>query len=208
MRFCWIVTRLPNNQKWCFCYNTEGWVGFHGAAKSNLWLSDTTPLPLRLIKWDVATCKSYTLVTAWEIKVSIICTFHVVPSIHFYQTCQQKACNPNMSWSALLCYSVALEKLSAWAPASCWRVSNQWHFQEQQARTGKWRVVNNGVDTTTGRFENPQVILKWHKGTLAARLLSQPQRELVPAGPDCRTCRDAYWLTRPSGGRAGWQGHR
>lgn len=149
-------------------------MGFHGVTKSNLWLW-----------YNFATFTSYK--TRQSNSEQIIHISHsqgnsvgfhkmhisLALSIYFYQACYRKACNLDMSWY----YSVALEKLCVSTySTSCCQVSNQWHFPEQQLRTGKWKVVNNRVDTTTVCFENPQVILKWHKGSLAGCFSTTAER--------------------------------
>lgn len=123
--------------------------------------------------------------------------------MYLYQTFQKMPCDFDMSWSERLYQSV--EKRSVWAHTTCCSLSNQWHFPQQQLRTATWRVVNNRVDTITaqlwkppGKSEMTQRISNW---SLA---FPQQQRELAPAGLDCQTCRDAYWLTHCRRGVESW----
>lgn len=133
----------------------------------------------------------------------------VAPSIHFSWTCQKKACSLDTSWSGKLHYSVALENLSVWAhkylplaslkPVAFPRTTTQdWKMKggKQQGRH------NNGpLWKPSGNSETTQRV------SCRSAAFPQPHRELAPAGLDCRTCRDAYWLTHwPRGVELGGRG--
>lgn len=122
----------------------------------------------------------------------------VALSVNFCQTRQRKACNLNMSWSVKLQYIIERGIREPFCVSTYLLLSSLKPVAFPRTTTQAWRMKggkqqgrhNNGpLWKPSGNSEMTQ------RASCRSLAFPRPQREPVPAGLDCQTCRDAYWLT-------------